>query len=164
MKILVDADACPTVIREILFRTASRLEIETVLVANQTIRVPKSSLVKAVTVRDGADVADDRIVELVRKGDVVITADIPLAARVVEKGAIAIGPRGERYDENTIQSRLASRDLMEQLRAAGMETSGPKPFGKKDAREFSNVLDRTLTALRKSLRKQTDADGKSEPR
>ena len=149
MKIWIDADACPGAIREVLFRTAKRLEVETVLVANQSISVPQSSFIRAMTVRDGADVADNKIVELLEAGDVVITADIPLAARVVEKDAIAIGPRGERFDANTIQSRLASRNLMDHLRSAGMETAGPKPFNQKDVREFSNELDRTLTKLMK---------------
>ncbi len=149
MKIWIDADACPGAIREVLFRTAKRLEIETILVANQSISVPQSSFIRAMTVKDGADVADNKIVELLEAGDVVITADIPLAARVVEKDAIAIGPRGERSDANTIQSRLASRNLMDHLRSAGMETAGPKPFNQKDVREFSNELDRTLTKLMK---------------
>lgn len=149
MKIWIDADACPTAIREVLFRTAKRLEVETILVANQSIAVPGSSLIRTMIVRDGADVADDKIVELLQAGDLVITADIPLAARVVEKDAIAIGTRGERFDANTIQSRLASRNLMDHLRSAGMETTGPKPFNKKDVREFSNELDRTVTKLLK---------------
>lgn len=158
MKILVDADACPVTIREILYRTSKRLEIPVVLVANQSIRIPDSKWVTAVTVRDGADVADDRIVELVEGGDLVITQDIPLAARVVEKEAIAIGTRGELFDANSVQSRLASRNLMDQLRSAGMETKGPKPLGKKNIREFSNVLDRTVTKLLKKSRRSPGDD------
>jgi len=154
MKIWVDADACPTAIREVLFRTSKRLKIKTVLVANQSVPVPDSDLIKCLTVRDGADVADDKIVEKVKEGDVVITADIPLAARVVEKGATAIGMRGERFDANTIQSRLASRNLMDHLRSAGMETAGTPPFNKKDVREFSNELDRTVTKLLKAEQKK----------
>jgi len=156
MKIWIDADACPTAIREVLYRTAKRLEISTVLVANQSISTPNSPFVTSMIVRDGADAADDKIVELLQAGDVVITADIPLAARVVEKEAIAIGSRGERYDANTIQSRLASRNLMDHLRSAGMETSGPKPFNQKDVREFSNELDRTLAKLLKNKSKKPD--------
>ncbi len=156
MKILVDADACPVTIRDILYRTSKRLQISVVLVANQSIRTPDSKLVTAVTVGDGADVADDRIVEMLDAGDLVITADIPLAARVVEKDAIAIGPRGERFDANSVQGRLAARNLMDQLRSAGMETRGPKPLGKKDIREFSNELDRTVTRLLKKSRQSDE--------
>ena len=150
MKIWIDADACPTAIKDVLFRTAERLEIETTLVANQSIRVPESKFLKSLTVSDGADIADNKIVELLGANDIVITADIPLAARVVEKDAIAISPRGQHFDAGTIQSRLASRNLMEQLRSAGMETKGPKPFSAKDVQKFCNVLDRTITKLTKA--------------
>jgi uncharacterized protein YaiI (UPF0178 family) len=152
LKIWVDADACPGAIKDILFRTAKRLEIELTLVANQSMRVPESNWIKIVTVRDGADVADDRIVELMNSGDVVITGDIPLAARVVENGGVAIGTRGELYDDASVHGRLASRNVMESLRSAGMETSGPKPLGQKDVQTFANQLDRMLTKLRKRKR------------
>lgn len=162
MKIWIDADACPKLIREVLFRTANRREIETILVANQSIPTSDSRFIKSMVVRDGADVADNKIVELLQAGDLVITQDIPLAARVVEKDAIAIGPRGERFDANTVQSRLASRDLMEQLRSAGMETSGPPPFNQKDVREFSNQLDRTLTKLLKAEAEKQKVQSKEQ--
>ena len=149
LQIWVDADACPVAIKEVLFRTANRLKIQTTLVANQSIGIPKSEFIARITVHDGADIADNRIVELMQAGDVVVTGDIPLAARVVEKDGIAIGTRGELYDDASIHSRLASRNLMEQLRAAGMETSGPKPFNQKDVQSFSNQLDRLLTKLLK---------------
>lgn len=150
LRVWIDADACPVAIKQLLFRTAQRLEVEAVLVANQTMRVPRSPYVRAITVPDGPDVADDRIAENVRPGDVVITGDIPLAARVVAAGGTAIGPRGELLDDATVHDRLASRDLMEELRAAGLETRGPKPLMPKDLQTFANVLDRTLTrALRK---------------
>ena len=149
LQIWVDADACPVAIKEVLFRTANRLKIQTTLVANQSIGIPKSEFIDRITVHDGADIADNRIVELMQAGDVVVTGDIPLAARVVEKDGIAIGTRGELYDDASIHSRLASRNLMEQLRAAGMETSGPKPFNQKDVQSFSNQLDRLLTKLLK---------------
>ena len=152
VKLWIDADACPTLIKDVLFRTANRLELETCLVANQSIRIPDSKYITSITVRDGADVADGKIVELLQAKDIVITADIPLAARVVEKDAIAISPRGERFDAATIQSRLASRNLMEHLRSAGMETKGPKPFSQKDVQNFCNVLDRTITQLLKAER------------
>ena len=149
LQIWVDADACPVAIKEVLFRTANRLKIQTTLIANQSIGIPKSEFIHRITVHDGADIADNRIVELMKTGDVVVTGDIPLAARVVEKDGIAIGTRGELFDDASIHSRLASRNLMEQLRAAGMETSGPKPFNQKDVQCFSNQLDRLLTKLMK---------------
>ena len=155
IKIWVDADACPLAVKEILFRTAKRLEIETILVANQSIQIPSSDLIRRITVRDGADVADDRIVELMQPCDVVITGDIPLASRVVEKGGVAIGTRGELYDDASIHGRLASRNLMEQFRAAGMETSGPKPLSNKDVQSFANQLDRMLTRMIKKSAKRS---------
>ncbi|MDG2467664.1 MAG: YaiI/YqxD family protein [Pirellulaceae bacterium] len=141
----VDADACPAAIKDLLFRTVKRLEIELILIANTSIRVPNSPWVRSIAVPHGADVADDQIVDLMNSGDVVITADIPLAARVVEKSGTAIGPRGELFDEGTVYSKLASRNLMDQLRSAGMETSGPSPLSQKDVQAFANLLDRTLT-------------------
>ena len=145
--ILVDADACPVAIKEIVFRTAERRQIQTVVVANQSIAIPNSEWIRRITVSSGADKADHAIVERVGAGDVVIADDIPLAARVVEKGGFVISSRGELLDDRSIHSRLATRDLMEQLRLAGMETAGPKPFKQKDAQAFANLLDRTLTKL-----------------
>ena len=144
-RIWVDADACPAAIKEILYRTARRLQVELILVANQTMQVPSSDLFRLITVPEGADVADDKIVEMLSPGDVVITGDIPLAGRVVEKSAIAIGVRGELFDDHSVHDRLASRDLMEQFRSAGVDTRGPKPLTQKDIQTFSNLLDRTLT-------------------
>ena len=143
--IWVDADACPVAIREIIFRTARRRELMVTLVANQSIAIPQSKFIDRITVRDGADVADNVIVERTVAGDIVITADIPLAARVVEKEAVAIGMRGELFDDGSVHSRLASRNLMDQIRSSGVETSGPKPLGPKDIQTFANQLDRTLT-------------------
>ena len=148
----IDADACPGDIKDIIFRCSKRLSIQVVLVANQSMRVPESKLITAITVRDGADIADNTIVEKMVANDVVVTGDIPLAARVVEKGGIAIGTRGELFDDATVQSRLATRNLMEQFRAAGMETSGPKPLSQKDVQTFANQLDRLLTKLLKKRR------------
>ncbi len=147
LRIWIDADACPITIREILFRTGKRLGLETILVANQSIRVPTSDLIRVITVRDGANVADQMIVDQMQAGDVVITGDIPLAAQVVEKSGVAIGTRGEVYDVGSVQERLASRNVMEHLRSAGIETSGPRPLSPKDVQNFSNSLDRTLTRL-----------------
>ncbi|TWT96685.1 hypothetical protein Pla108_24590 [Botrimarina colliarenosi] len=150
LRLWVDADACPVTIKQLIFRTAQRLRIEAVLVANQTMRAPRNGYVRTITVPDGPDVADDRIAEGVRPGDVVVTGDIPLSARVVAAGGVAIGVRGELLDDATVHDRLASRDLMEEMRAAGVETRGPKPLSPKDLQTFANSLDRTLTkALRK---------------
>lgn len=145
LTLFVDADACPVAIKDIVFRVARRRRIMTVVVANQTISIPDSEWIWQVTVNSGLDEADHRIVEMVRAGDVVIADDVPLAARVVEKGAVVIGSRGQRYDETNIHNRLASRDLMEQLRVAGVVTEGPKPFKPKDAQAFANQLDRVVT-------------------
>ncbi len=141
----VDADACPAAIKQLLFRTAQRLAVEMTLVANQSISIPSSDLIHRITVPDGPDIADNVIIDRMTAGDIVITGDIPLAARVVDKGGIAIGTRGELYDDASVHGRLATRNLMEQFRAAGMETSGPKPQNQKDLQAFANQLDRTLT-------------------
>lgn len=143
--IWIDADACPKTIKDIVFRTSKRLRVKTVLVANQSMRTPSSELVQIITVPHGADIADNKIVELLNADDIVITGDIPLAARVVENGGVAIGTRGQLYDADSVQGRLASRNLMEQLRSAGMETSGPKPLNSKDIQAFANQLDRIVT-------------------
>jgi uncharacterized protein YaiI (UPF0178 family) len=117
------------------------------LVANQPIAVAPSEFIRRLIVREGADAADDRIVQLMQPGDVVITGDIPLAARVVEKEGVAISPRGELFDDKSVHERLAARNLMEQFRAAGVETSGPKPLSQKNVQTFANQLDRLLTRL-----------------
>jgi len=145
LRIWIDADACPVAIKEILFRTAKRLQVELRLVSNQQMSVPSSDLIRLITVPQGADVADNKIIDSMRAGDVVITGDIPLAARVVEKSGIAIGTRGELFDDDTVHGRLATRNLMEQFRSAGIETSGPKPLAQKAVQAFANQLDRTLT-------------------
>jgi len=142
--IWVDADACPNVIKEILFRAANRAKIQLTLVANQYIQIPKSAFIKNMRVEKGFDVADDRIVELCRPGDLVITADIPLADGVVKKGGIALNPRGELYTEDTIAQRLSMRNLMEELRSTGEITGGPSSFNQTDRQNFANELDRYL--------------------
>ena len=128
MHIWVDADACPVVIKDILFRAAQRWQVPVTLVANQPLSTPPSPLIRAVQVPRGFDVADAHIVERAAPGDLVITADIPLAAEVLEKGAMALNPRGERYSPETIRERLAVRDMMEELRASGVDTGGPRSF------------------------------------
>ena len=145
MKVWVDADACPVVIKEILYRAAERVQVELVLVANQPLRVPASRFISTEQVPSGFDVADRRIVEWAEPGDLVVTADIPLAAEVVGKGALALNPRGELYTEETVRERRATRDLMDQLRSTGAVTGGPPTLGKKDRQAFANALDRILT-------------------
>ncbi|WP_233148480.1 YaiI/YqxD family protein [Rhodopirellula sp. MGV] len=147
--IWIDADACPVMVKELVYRAADRRQIPVVVVANQSIPIPKSAFVRRVTVRDGADMADHAIVAASKAGDLVIADDVPLAARVIENGVLVITSRGELYNERNIHNRLATRDLMEQLRLSGVETGGPKAFGKKDAQAFANQLDRTLTKLLK---------------
>ena len=148
MHIWVDADACPAPIKEILFRAAERVGVPLTLVANHALRTPRSPLIRAVQVPGGFDVADRKIVEQVQAGDVVVTADIPLAADVVKNGAVALNPRGQLYTEANIRERLAMRDLMESLRSAGEVTGGPAALGPKDRQAFANQLDRLLTAAR----------------
>jgi uncharacterized protein len=147
MQIWVDADACPGVIKEIIFRAAERKQIQTTLVANQMLRTPPSKFIRAIQVPSGFDVADAHIVEQLSAGDLVITADIPLAALVIERGAHALNPRGELYTTATIRERLNMRDFMEGLRAAGVETGGPAAFGQADRQAFANQLDRFLAKI-----------------
>ena len=145
MQILVDADALPNVIKDILFRAVKRLRIPLTMVANQYVTVEKSKHIKSIVVSSGPDVADDRIVELVQQGDLVVTADIPLADRVVAKGAYALDPRGDLYTEENIKDRLAMRNLMNELRNGGVIEGGPPGFSRKDRQAFANQLSRFLT-------------------
>lgn len=145
MKIWVDADACPTAIREILYKASERTQIELILVANSSLSIPRSSSISSVRVGAGLDVADAQIVSEMAKGDLVITADIPLAALVVEKGGLAINPRGELYSAEDIGARLSARDFMTDLRDSGIQTGGPPPLKASDRQRFSNQLDRLLT-------------------
>jgi len=144
MPIWVDADACPGVIKDILFRAAERTQIETTLVANQYIATPPSQVISMVQVGSGFDVADNEIVKRVVAGDLVITSDIPLAAEVVEKGAQALSPRGEAYTKETIRQRLNMRDFMETLRNSGVQTGGPAAMNHTDRQNFANKLDRWI--------------------
>jgi uncharacterized protein YaiI (UPF0178 family) len=145
MRIWVDADACPNVIKEILFRASERTQVPLTLVANQPLRTRSSPLIRRLQVASGFDEADRRIVELVAPGDLVITADIPLAAKVIEKGALALNPRGELYTEDNVRERLAMRNLMDELRGGGMITGGPAVLNQSDRQAFANALDRVLT-------------------
>ena len=144
MKIWVDADACPGVIKEILFRAANREKLETTLVANKAMRTPKSPYIKLQVVVAGFDVADNEIVKQVSAGDIVITSDIPLAAEVIEKDTHALSPRGELYTIDNIKSRLNIRDFMETMRASGVQTGGPPPLSQSDRQAFANHLDRLI--------------------
>lgn len=145
MKIWVDADACPGVIKDILFRSAERTGLPMTLVANQSVRVPKIKNISFLLVSAGFDEADNEIVRLMSEGDLVITADIPLAADVINKGGLALNPRGELYSAENVRARLNMRDFMETLRSSGVNTGGPDALGQKDRQQFANQLDRLMT-------------------
>jgi uncharacterized protein YaiI (UPF0178 family) len=144
MKIVVDADACPQVIKEILYRAAKRLKIPLTLVANQPLRIPLAPNIKFVLVGRGFDIADKYIVSIIAPGDLVITADIPLASEVVDKQAFALNPRGEFYTSENVKQKLATRNLMEALRGMGRISGGPAPFDRQDQQAFANALDTFL--------------------
>lgn len=144
MKIWVDADACPVVVKDILFRAAQRTKTMTTLVANQAIRTPPSPYIKTIQVAAGFDVADDEIVRRAVSGDLVITSDIPLAAEVIEVGALALSPRGELFDSSNIKARLNMRDFLDTMRASGADTGGPPAFNQNDRKTFADKLDRLL--------------------
>jgi len=145
MKIWVDADACPVIIKEILYRAAERTGVRTTLVANQPLTTPNSRYVDSLQVPRGFDVADDEIVRRLQAGDLVITSDIPLAAEVIEKGGHALSPRGELHTTENIRARLNMRDFLDTMRASGVDTGGPPAFSQRDRQEFANNLDRFLT-------------------
>lgn len=154
MPIWVDADACPKVIKEVLYRAAERSQTELILVANQPLTVPPSRFIRTLRVAAGFDVADNEIVQRVSADDLVITADIPLAAEVLAKGAAALNPRGERYSEATIRERLTMRDFMDTLRASGVQTGGPATLNQRDRQQFAAELDKWL--LLQQRRKRAD--------
>ena|SRR3990167_1141092 len=148
MQILVDADACPNVIKEILFRVAQRTQIPLTLVANKTLRTPPSPYIRSIQVLPGFDVADNKIAQQVECGDLVITADIPLAAQVLARGGHALNPRGEFYSKDNIEERLTMRNFMDGLRSSGVQTGGPPTISHSDRRAFANQLDRFLAKHR----------------
>lgn len=152
MQIWVDADACPNVIKEVLFRAAERTAILVTLVANQPVRTPPSRFINTLQVPAGFDVADNEIVRLCQTGDLVVTADIPLAAEVIEKGAIALNPRGERYTPDTIRERLNIRDFLDTLRSSGIQSGGPAPLNQRERQQFANELDKWLQQAKGALR------------
>ncbi|HEV2538809.1 MAG TPA: YaiI/YqxD family protein [Frateuria sp.] len=143
-RIWVDADACPAPIKDILFRAADRAQVIVTLVANQALRTPPSRWVHSIQVAGGFDVADDEIVQRLAAGDLVVTQDIPLAAQAIDKGALALHPRGELYTRETIAQRLSMRNFMDELRGAGVDTGGPAAFHARDRQAFANQLDRWL--------------------
>lgn len=145
MKIWVDADACPLVIKEILFRAADRTGIECILVANQPVRIPSSPLIKMLQVARGYDVADNEIVARLHAGDLVVTSDVPLAAEVIEKGGCALSPRGELFTKENIGARLNMRDFLDTMRASGLDTGGPAKLSQSDRKVFAGHLDRLLS-------------------
>lgn len=151
MAIWVDADACPKVIKEILYRAADREKIEITFVANQRLVVPASPFLRPLQVSAGFDVADNEIVRRVQPDELVITADIPLAAEVLEKGGVALNPRGERYSNATIRERLTMRDFMDTMRASGVQTGGPATMNQRDRQQFANELDKWLLQRKKRL-------------
>lgn len=144
MKIWVDADACPKVIRDILYRAAERARIELVLVANQLLAVPRSAFISSRTVAQGLDAADQAIVDWASPGDLAVTADIPLATKLVEKGVLAINPRGELYSAENVRQLLSMRNFMDELRGSGVQTGGLATFHARDRQAFANQLDRLL--------------------
>ena len=150
MKIWVDADACPVAIKEILFRAAERTGIQLTLIANQLIKTPPASNITSIKVMPGFDIADNEIIKRLNKSDLVITADIPLAAEAIEKGAHALNPRGELYSKDTIRARLGMRDFMDTLRASGIHTGGPPTLNQSDRKAFADNLDRLLTKQSKN--------------
>lgn len=148
MQIWVDADACPAVIKEILYRVADRVQLQVTLVANQLLRVPPSRFIRAMQVPSGADVADQEIVRRLAPGDLVITGDIPLASDVLDKGGYALNPRGEFYTHDNIRQMLTMRAFLDELRGSGVDTGGPAAFSQADRQNFANSLDRHLQRLR----------------
>jgi uncharacterized protein YaiI (UPF0178 family) len=151
MKIWVDADACPAVIKDILYRAAERVKMECILVANQRLQTPPSRFIRSIQVSAGFDVADNEIVKQVHAGDLVITSDIPLASEVIDKGAKALNPRGELLHASNVKERLNMRDFMDSLRGSGINTGGPPPLNQRDRQAFANHLDRILTQAKSRL-------------
>jgi hypothetical protein len=155
--IWVDADACPKAIKEMLFRAAERVKVPLALVANQPLQVPASRFIRSIQVAAGFDVADNLIVQQAQAGDLVITADIPLAAAVIANGCMALDPRGELYTKENVRERLSMRDFMDALRGSGIDTGGPAPFCRADRQAFANQLDRLLSRLERSAESERPA-------
>ena len=152
MKIWVDADACPNIIKNVIYKVARRRRVKVILVANQFMRIPESKLFSFIQVGDGFNEADEKIVKLLDKTDLVITADIPMASDVIKKGAVALNPRGEMYTTDNIRARLSMRDFMDTLRMGGAITGGPPPLDQHNVQNFTNALDKFLTQAEKQQR------------
>jgi len=152
MRIWVDADACPNTVKEILFRAAERARVQLTLIANQPVAAPRLQFVRVIQVVAGFDVADDEIVRRCEAGDLVVTADIPLAAEVIAKGATALSPRGELFTRENVRARLNMRDFLDTMRASGAHTGGPPPLGQRDRQAFANALDRFIARSRSARR------------
>ncbi|MGL4854233.1 MAG: YaiI/YqxD family protein [Lentisphaeria bacterium] len=152
MKILVDADACPQMVREVILKVAERRKLETIFVANKFIRLPQSDFVSSIMVSAGLDVADDKIVELAIANDIVISSDIPLADLVVNKGAIVITPRGFLLNEVTIKERLAMRNMLTEMRNVGIESGGPTALSERDKENFTNQLEKMIVKIEKEIK------------
>jgi uncharacterized protein len=157
--IWIDGDACPVVIRDILFRAAIRRGIDATLVANQAVPVPRSPHIRCLQVPHGFDQADDEIVRRIASGDIVVTGDIPLAAAAIARGARVLSPRGEPFTAENIGQRLAMRNLMDQLRSTGAVHGGPAPLDQRDRQAFANALDRLLTATRRDGQDTSETEG-----
>ncbi len=150
MKILVDADACPVAVKDILIKTSKRLDLQLIFVANQFMRLPKSDLIQCIVVPNEPDKADDHICDIMQADDLVISADIPLADRVIKKDGVVLDPRGSLLTKDNIGERLSMRNLMDELRSSGIETGGPRSYGKRERQDFVNQLDRFLTKVLKN--------------
>ncbi|MBI3994121.1 MAG: YaiI/YqxD family protein [Candidatus Lambdaproteobacteria bacterium] len=150
MRIWIDADACPKMIKEFVYKVSRRLQVPVVLVANSAMHVPRSNLVSLVVVGDALDAADHHILQHCVAGDLVVTADIPLASSLIDKGVVAINPRGMVYTQDNVKEALATRNLMQELREAGTMSGGPAPLGPQDRERFANALDRELTRQRRN--------------
>ncbi|MFT4655178.1 MAG: hypothetical protein ACJA0G_000163 [Kangiellaceae bacterium] len=147
MKIIVDADACPVVIKEILFKAANRTGVPLLLIANHAMKIPPTANIQFVQVSAGFDIADDEIVERTQANDLIITSDIPLAADVIAKDGLVLSPRGEILDKENIKGRLTTRDFMDTMRASGVQTGGPPPMNQRERKEFAGHLDRFLANI-----------------
>ena len=157
MTLWIDADACPRILREVIFRAADRHRLPTIFVANQPVGITPSTLIRSIQVSGGADMADQEIVSRMKAGDLVMTQDIPLAAQVIEKGGTALHPRGEVFTTENVRARLHLRDFMDSLRGAGVQTGGPPPLNDRDKKQFADGLEKTIVRLKRIAQQQVFA-------
>jgi uncharacterized protein YaiI (UPF0178 family) len=158
MTLWIDADACPRILREVIFRAADRHRLPTIFVANQPVGITPSTLIRSIQVSGGADMADQEIVSRMKAGDLVMTQDIPLAAQVIEKGGTALHPRGEVFTTENVRARLHLRDFMDSLRGAGVQTGGPPPLNDRDKKQFADGLEKTIVRLKRIAQQQAIAE------